>query len=129
MADFTVGEVLTAAKLNTLIPAGTRMLFDQDSAPNGWTRDTTINDRVTRIVSGARAPNAGTWTISGITLGAGASITVDLLPAVESFVVKDAGLIRSLGTGASPVNRLADSVASDGTWRPLVRDVILCSRN
>jgi len=41
--------------------AGTRMVFDQSSAPTGWTRDTTtVNDKMIRIVTGTRA-DGGTW--------------------------------------------------------------------
>lgn len=58
---------ITAAWLSLIIPAGTKMVFDQDAAPAGWTRDTSQNDRVIRIVSGARA-DGGSWTISGITV-------------------------------------------------------------
>src|SRR5437762_12577929 len=48
-------------------PSGTRMLFDNDTAPTGWTRDTTINDVVITLVSGARV-HGGSWTISGLTM-------------------------------------------------------------
>jgi hypothetical protein len=34
-------------------PAGTRMLFQQSTAPTGWTKDVSINDRALRVVSGA----------------------------------------------------------------------------
>ena len=45
-----------------LLPTGTRLIFDQDAAPTGWTRDvSTVDDKVIRIVTGARA-DGGTWT-------------------------------------------------------------------
>lgn len=34
-------------------PTGTKMLFQQTSAPTGWTKDTTHNDKVPRLVSGS----------------------------------------------------------------------------
>ena len=34
-------------------PSGTRMLFQQSTAPTGWTKDVTLNDRALRVVSGA----------------------------------------------------------------------------
>ena len=34
-------------------PAGTRLLFQQSTAPTGWTKDTSVNDRALRVVSGA----------------------------------------------------------------------------
>jgi hypothetical protein len=39
-------------KLNESFPSGTRMLFQQTSAPSGWTKDTTHNDKALRVVSG-----------------------------------------------------------------------------
>lgn len=42
-------------------PAGTRLIFDQDTAPTGWTRDVTnANDRMIRIVTGTRT-HGGSW--------------------------------------------------------------------
>ena len=40
-------------KANAVIPAGTRMLFQQTNAPTGWTKDTAHNDKALRVVSGA----------------------------------------------------------------------------
>ncbi len=57
------------AAFRPLVPAGTRAIFDQDTAPLGWTRDTdaTLNDRLIRLVSGSRGPNGGSWTVTGLT--------------------------------------------------------------
>lgn len=55
-----------AGDVGGAIPSGTRMVFDQNAAPVGWTRDTSSNDRVIRIVSGARV-DGGTWTQPGHT--------------------------------------------------------------
>lgn len=40
-----------------LLPAGTRLLFHNSTAPTGWTKDTTINDSALRVVSGT--PGSG----------------------------------------------------------------------
>lgn len=37
----------------TAIPSGTAMLFVQSTAPTGWTKSTTHNDKALRVVSGA----------------------------------------------------------------------------
>lgn len=50
------------------IPAGSKMLFYQASAPAGWTKDTSQNDRVLRVVDGNGGGNGGSWTISGLTV-------------------------------------------------------------
>jgi hypothetical protein len=47
------------AALDTLIPIGTKMLFQQTAAPTGWTKDTTHNNKALRVVSGA-ASSGGT---------------------------------------------------------------------
>ena len=40
-------------------PSGTRMLFHQASAPTGWTKSTTNNDRALRVVSGTSGGTQG----------------------------------------------------------------------
>lgn len=42
-----------------LFPSGTKMLFQQTSAPTGWTKDTTHNNKALRVVSGT-ASSGGT---------------------------------------------------------------------
>jgi len=37
----------------TVFPSGTLMLFQQTSAPTGWTKQTTHNDKTLRVVSGS----------------------------------------------------------------------------
>lgn len=52
--------------LATNFPAGTIMLFAQASAPVGWTKLTTQNDKALRIVSGSTGGSAGgTLGLSG----------------------------------------------------------------
>lgn len=45
--------------------SGTRLLFQQTSAPTGWTKDTTQNDKALRVVSGA-AGTGGTTAFSSV---------------------------------------------------------------
>ncbi len=47
----------------TGIVAGTRMLFNQTSAPTGWTKDTGLNNRALRVVSGS-VGNGGATSFS-----------------------------------------------------------------
>jgi len=52
--------------IGTNFPAGTIMLFCQASAPTGWTKITTQNDKTLRIISGATGGTAGgTLGLSG----------------------------------------------------------------
>ena len=58
--SLTVGGNLVVTGTGTLsgraidaFPSGTKMLFQQTSAPVGWTKDTTKNDKALRMVSGS----------------------------------------------------------------------------
>ena len=64
VAPSTAGNVLTSNGTTwastalppaptPLVPAGTLMLFQQTSAPTGWTKQTTHNNKALRVVSGA----------------------------------------------------------------------------
>lgn len=48
-----------------LIPSGTLMLFQQTTAPTGWTKQTTHNDKALRVVSGT-ASSGGTTAFSSV---------------------------------------------------------------
>ena len=48
----TTAYVTTAVANAEPFPSGTSMLFQQTSAPTGWTKQTTHNDKALRIVSG-----------------------------------------------------------------------------
>ena len=41
-----------AAVVQAITPSGTKMLFQQTSAPTGWTKDTTHDNKALRVVSG-----------------------------------------------------------------------------
>ena len=43
----------------TVFTSGTRMLFQQTSAPTGWTKDTSLNNRALRIVNGSVGSGGG----------------------------------------------------------------------
>ena len=60
---------------NLGIPTGTRMLFYQASAPTGWTKVTSVNDRLLRAVSGSGGSTGGNWEISGLSIGGTALLT------------------------------------------------------
>ncbi len=59
-------------------PSGTKMLFQQTSAPTGWTKITTHNNKALRVVSGSASSggsNAFTNTLASRSLSANASNT------------------------------------------------------
>lgn len=122
------------------IPSGTKMLFFQASAPTGWTQDTSQNDRVLRVVSGAGGGTGGSWTLSGITV-ADHTLTVDEIPAhdhgleyMTAHTAAGSAMPNTVGTatakfsegGGQPhghTTTLAD------TWRPAYIDVLVATRD
>lgn len=62
-------DAVNVAQLNAIasgnVPSGTVMLFVQTSAPTGWTKSTTHNDKALRVVSGT-ASSGGTTAFSSI---------------------------------------------------------------
>jgi hypothetical protein len=53
------GSLLTGISTSAF-PSGTKMLFQQTSAPTGWTKDTTHNNKALRVVSGTAANGGNT---------------------------------------------------------------------
>jgi hypothetical protein len=53
------------ASLTGIFPVGTLMLFQQTTAPTGWTKQTTHNDKALRVVTGA-ASSGGTTAFSSV---------------------------------------------------------------
>ena len=56
---------VSGANLTGIFPIGTLMLFQQTSAPTGWTKETTHNDKALRVVTGA-ASSGGTTAFSSV---------------------------------------------------------------
>lgn len=52
IAAIAAATIDATTKAAAVIPAGTRMLFQQSVAPVGWTKDATHNDKALRVVSG-----------------------------------------------------------------------------
>lgn len=61
----TTAFVQTAISAAPAFPSGTAMLFVQTSAPTGWTKSTTHNDKTLRVVSGA-ASSGGSSAFSTV---------------------------------------------------------------
>jgi len=51
-SGITFNDATSQTTTGVEIPAGTLMLFQQTSAPTGWTKQTTHNDKALRVVSG-----------------------------------------------------------------------------
>lgn len=119
-----------AATINSVaidaFPSGTKMLFQQTSAPTGWTKDTTHNDKALRITSGtvgtggsvafetAFASQTPAGTISGST----GSVTVSLnLTTSDNYIVSgdDEGAVTSGSLSNGTHSHSSGTLAFTGT--------------
>ncbi len=135
------------------IPSGSKMLFVQDTVPTGWTLDTTVTDKVIRVVDSAASGGVtgGNWTISGIS-GAAHQLIISEIPshthnALNSTITPGVGnfqfshLRNNAGyPGSSQESTSANiptggdgshshGVTSDGTWRPSYINAIICIKD
>ena len=86
----------TATALSTLgagFPSGTRMVFQQTTAPTGWTKQTTaaLNDSIMRIVTGTASSGGSTAfsTWSAQTATGATTLTTSQIPSHQHFVVSN----------------------------------------
>jgi hypothetical protein len=122
--------------------AGTKVVFYQASAPTGYTQDTSITDRVLRVVSTAGGGTGGSWTISGISVN-DHTLSQSRIPAhTHTYVRKVSG-----SGGAEPGSTIAgdDDTQNTGStggsdphghgmtlgssWRPAYANVIVGTKN
>lgn len=125
--SFDINDSLTPANVATYLGAafsaytgissGTSMLFYEATAPTGWTQDTTVNDKVIRVVNGTGAGTGGSWTISGVTVD-GHALTTTEMPS-HSHSVSDPGhahtVPMSLQITQPNANTNANTILSGGT--------------
>ena len=125
---------VTAAKIASGVipaafPSGTRMLFQQTAAPTGWTKDTTINDKALRVVSGAVSSGGSVAfstafanrtvsgnvadTTAGGTVG-GTALTVGQLPGHQHFISNDTNSAATALSASNYVNESAQPSSSNG---------------
>lgn len=99
-------------------PSGTKMLFQQTSAPTGWTKDTTHNNKALRIVSGTVGSGGATAFTS--VFGSGKStgsytLQVADIPAHTHDVTAIPGGSQNYGEGAGPLASAASAITSTST--------------
>lgn len=91
-----------------LFPSGTAMLFQQTSAPTGWTKSTTHNDKALRVVSGT-ASSGGTTAMSTAlgTPSVSGTVGISGAPAVGNLAVSMSGNIANttLSTNTIPSHK------------------------
>lgn len=83
-----------------LIPSGTLMLFQQTTAPTGWTKGTTHNNKALRVVTGT-ASSGGTVAFTTAFASQAVSGTVGSTTLTTSQIPSHAHNIRTGGTDAA----------------------------
>jgi len=128
-----------------LFPSGITMLFCQTSAPVGWTRKTTHDDRMLRVASGVGAGVGGAW---GLTLP---NTTTTHTHTLSAYIGTLTHSITYYGLGGDyyadncktslnshVVDHTHDSVSNSDyahihtiadTWKPAYKDVIEAERD
>ena len=117
-------KVATTAYVRTAIteakpfPTGTKMLFQQTSAPTGWTKVTTHNNKALRVVSGTAGTggsNAFTNTLASRGINANASNTTAGGNVSVSVANATQGGNVSIGNTTAGGNVSISSVSTSGT--------------
>ena len=128
LADSSVAAAkIASGAIPAAFPSGTRMLFQQTAAPTGWTKDTTIDDKALRVVSGAVSSggsvafstafanrtvsgNVDNFTATGTIVGTALDATQ--IPSHSHFIASPGGV----GSGALSNSNYVDySMTSWGT--------------
>jgi hypothetical protein len=100
-------------------PSGTAMLFQQTSAPTGWTKQTTHNDKALRVVSGT-ASSGGSSAFSTAFASPSVSGSIGGEPSVGNLAVSISGGIsgHTLSTTEMPSHRHGNGRVSANTAYP-----------
>lgn len=137
----------TVSGLGVGFPASTAMLFWQASAPTGWTKSTTHNDKALRVVSGTGGGNGGNSSFSSVfskTTTDATTLTTGTIPAhthsyLDSVTLGGAADGGGGGVGGpqapSDSSRTTGSNGSGGSHthpmdiRVQYLDVIICTKD
>lgn len=142
----SAGTAYLTSAAGASVPAGSVTDWYQAAAPSGWTRVTTVNDRVPIIVS-AGSPgttNATTWDIIGLTADAH-TLTESEIPSHTHNIsyglaqAVDGGTpgVDTIGAGSNTATSASSGggdphshgVSSTGTWRPPAAYMLLASKD
>ena len=77
--------------IETAFASGTKMLFQQSTAPTGWTKDTTHDDKALRVVTGT-AGSGGTNAFSTLDATAAGTVNTSVTGSVGGTALSTAQL-------------------------------------
>lgn len=99
-------------------PTGTKMLFQQTSAPTGWTKDTTHNNKALRVVSGT-AGSGGSVAFTTAFASQAVSGTVDSHTLTIGEIPSHSHTVNGQASSASSpytCQQAAPGMAPNQTW-------------
>jgi hypothetical protein len=114
-------EVFITASHRHFFEQGTAILFQQTSAPTGWTKQTTHNDKALRVVSGTASSGGSSAfsTVFGKTATDATTITTATMPShthsLSAYSVGTTGSPYVQGSGGADFSSVSTSVGSDGS--------------
>jgi hypothetical protein len=148
--EYYTGVAWADATAGGDIPAGTRMMFVQNTVPTGWTFDSSLNDRVVLVTNilGSGGTSGGDWDITGLSADPHA-LDISEIPSHQHDIFGGGGGDENVtynfngpdgsashsGVGGRPTELAgggvshSHAVSSDGTWRPNYVNVIICTKN
>jgi hypothetical protein len=107
------GLTWTTVVSEDFIPNGSVMCFFQSAAPTGWTKVTTQNDKVLRVVSGTGGGTGGVWaTNSGLTSSAESGHTHTV--AAHGHATNLAAAAHTLSTSEIPSHNHGSVITGGG---------------
>ena len=143
---------ITSGGSLSFVPAGTKMLFYQDTAPTGWTIDATVDDKLIFVSKGSGAGgetgggahSTGTWTqlnhlhavykensAAGNLHGGKFYDSAGTLTEMTTYnTVTNRHICLELSTGGNVDDDLYTSLAAPAnTWRPAAYVVIIATKD
>lgn len=152
---YGTGTVRILSADGDVIPAATKMWFYADTAPTGWTIDSTPSDELLAVKGGSTyttgGVQAGTWTQPNHTHTTPSfTLTASEMPTHTHDYPKSSGGIANLDDGVPASSGTGDEVqiqtvstggggahnhgatgngATANTWRPSARVGIICSKD
>lgn len=109
----------TTQTTSVTFPTGTSMLFVQTSAPTGWTKSTTHNDKALRIVSGAASSGGSvaftTAFASGLSAGATTLSTAQMPAHTHAAWQGQSGTLTIMAQACASVTYFPTSTSTSGS--------------
>jgi hypothetical protein len=114
-------EVFITASHKHFFDQGTAIIFQQTSAPTGWTKQTTHNDKALRVVSGTASSGGSSAfsTVFGKTATDATTITSSTMPShshgINAYSAGTNGSPYVQGSGGADFTSVSQSTGSDGS--------------